>query len=107
MSTLLGVEIALSAKGFRNLPKNIYKNDFTFIVGQNRYHCPSFIASFLSPRICHLQMSDPTLQEFEIETNDETNSFQNVLELCYGSSFRICKQDSILKSIKLIDPPEL
>jgi hypothetical protein len=44
-----GVEISLSAKGFRNLPRNVYQNDFAFIVGQNRYYCPSFIASLLSP----------------------------------------------------------
>jgi hypothetical protein len=59
-----GVEISLSAKGFRNLPRNVYENDFTFIVGESRYYCPSFIAAFLSPRICNLQMKDPTLREF-------------------------------------------
>jgi hypothetical protein len=46
-----GVELALSAKGLRNLPMNVYENDFTFIVGESRYDCPSFIDSFLSPRI--------------------------------------------------------
>jgi hypothetical protein len=85
-----GVEISLPAKGFRNLPTNLYQNDFTFIVGENRYVCPSFLASFLSPRICDLQMKDATLREFYIETQDPTNLFQKLLEVCYGSSFRIC-----------------
>jgi hypothetical protein len=66
--TFSGVEITLSAKGFRNLPRNAYENDFTFIVGESRYHCPSFIASFLSPRICCLQRNDSTIREFSIET---------------------------------------
>jgi hypothetical protein len=68
--TLPGVEIKLSAKGLGNLPANVYENDFTFIVGENHYHCPSFLASFLSPRICRLQMNDCTIREFVIETED-------------------------------------
>jgi hypothetical protein len=59
-----GIELALSAKGLGNLPKNVYENDFTFIVGETRSDCPSFIASFLSPRICDLQKSDPTFCKF-------------------------------------------
>jgi hypothetical protein len=94
-----GVEISLSAEGFRNLPRNVYENDFTFIVGENRYHCPSFLASFLSPRICDLQTKDPTLREFCIETKDPTNLFSKLLEVCYGSSFRVCESKSFFMSI--------
>jgi hypothetical protein len=94
-----GVEISFSAKGFGNLPKNVYENDFTFIVGDNRYYCPSFVASFLSPRICHLQMKDPTLREFYIETKDPTTLFSKLLEVCYGSSFRVCESKSFFGSI--------
>jgi hypothetical protein len=97
--TLTGVEIALSAKGLRNLPKNVYENDFTFIVDKSCYHCPSFLASFLSPRICRLQMKDPTLREFHIETDDPTDLFETILEVCYGSSFRVCENISFFKSI--------
>jgi hypothetical protein len=81
------------------LPKNVYENDFTFIVGENRYYCPSFVASFLSPRICDLQKKDPTLQEFCIETEDPTNLFEQLVEVCYGSSFRVCESKSFFKSI--------
>jgi hypothetical protein len=70
------VEISLSAKGFRNLPRNVYEKDFTFIVGENRYYCPSFVACLLSPRICNLQMKDPALREFYIETEDPTDLFK-------------------------------
>jgi hypothetical protein len=94
-----GVEISLSAKGFGNLPRNVYDNDFIFIVGDNRYSCPSCVASFLSPRICHLQMTDPTLREFYIETNDPTNLFPKLLRLCYGSSFRVCASISFFERI--------
>jgi hypothetical protein len=94
-----GVEISLSAKGFRNLPRNVYENDFTFIVGENLYYCPSFVASFLSPRICDLQKKDPTLREFHIETKDPTHLFEKLLEVCYGSSFRVCESISFFGSI--------
>jgi hypothetical protein len=44
-------QISLSAKGLEYLPMNCYENDFTVIVGQKKYDCPSFIADFLSPRL--------------------------------------------------------
>jgi hypothetical protein len=94
-----GVEINLSAKGLGNLPRNVYENDFTFIVGDYRYDCPSFIASFLSPRICDLQMKDATLREFYIETSDPTELFPKLLSVCYGSSFRVCESISFFQSI--------
>jgi hypothetical protein len=94
-----GVEITLSAKGLGNLPRNIYDDDFTFIVGKSHYHCPSFLASFLSPRICDLQTKDSTLREFCIETDDPTHLFERLLEVCYGSSFRICDNIPFFKSI--------
>jgi hypothetical protein len=97
--TFSGIEITLSTTGFRNLPRNVYENDFAFIVGESRYYCPSFIASFLSPRICCLQMKDSTIREFCIETEDPTHSFEKLLEVCYGSSFRVCENVSFFKSI--------
>jgi hypothetical protein len=57
--TFADLDISLSVKGLKNIPTNLYENNFTFTVGQSRYHCPSFIASFLSPRICRLQSNYP------------------------------------------------
>jgi hypothetical protein len=74
------VQVSLSAQVFRNLPKGIYENDFTFIVGESRYCCLSFIASFLSSRICRLQAIDPTFSEFGIETKDPHHCFTTILE---------------------------
>jgi hypothetical protein len=98
-STTTSLKVSLSTKGFQNLPPNLYENDFTFIVGENRYHCPTFLASFLSPRICQLQMNDPTLQEFSIETKDPTSIFDRILQLCYGSTFEVGENISIFRSI--------
>jgi hypothetical protein len=68
-------EVSLSAKGLANLPHNVYENDFTFGVGDDRYKCPSFVAAFLSPRLCSLQRSDATLHEFAIETKYPNHLF--------------------------------
>jgi hypothetical protein len=95
----IDVEVTLSAKGLRNLPKNVYEHDFTFIVCENRYDCPSFLASFVSPRICSLQKKDVTLQEFYIETEDPTDLFKTIIEVCYGSSFRVKDNLSFYRSI--------
>jgi hypothetical protein len=75
------------------------KKNFTFIVGDHRSDCPSFIASFLSPRICHLQMKDAPLQSFSIETADATELFPKLLSVCYDSSFRVCESISFFQSI--------
>jgi hypothetical protein len=75
-----GIEISLSAKGFRNLPGDVWENDF----GENRFYCPSFLASFLSPRICDLQKKGSTLREFYIETKEPTHSFEKLLQVRCG-----------------------
>jgi hypothetical protein len=75
------IPIAFAAKTLRNIPKNVYENDFTFIVGEAHYRCPSFVASLLSPRICGLQASDPTIRDFEIATKDPNGFFESILNL--------------------------
>jgi hypothetical protein len=87
--TETGVEISLSMKGFRKLPRNVYENDFPLIVGENRYYSPSFLASLLTPQICDLQKKEPTLRESCIETKDPTNVFEKLVEVCRGSNFRV------------------
>jgi hypothetical protein len=83
------LEIGLSAKGLGNLPRNVYEDDFAFLVGDRVYRCPSFVASFLSPRICRLQTNDPTIREFRIETPDPNEDFERILSLCSGCRLSI------------------
>jgi hypothetical protein len=44
-------------------------------------------------------MKDPTLREFSVETKDPTALFGKLLEVCYGSSFRVCESISFFRSI--------
>jgi hypothetical protein len=57
----LYLQVGLSVKGLANIPRNIYENDFPFIIREDTYQCPSFIAAFLFPRSGQLQVSDSTL----------------------------------------------
>jgi hypothetical protein len=70
----------LSAKGLTNLSRNVYENDFTFLVGDEHYRCPSFIAAFLSPRLAERQVSDPTLHDIVMETPDPSHYFQSFFQ---------------------------
>jgi hypothetical protein len=93
------IEIGLSAKGLGNLPRNVYENDFTFVVGDSQYCCPSVVACFLSPRICDLQRNDPTIQEFHIDTPDPNHSFESILKLCSGSGLPFRRNDAFVRLI--------
>jgi hypothetical protein len=76
------ITIGLSAKGIKNI-QNKY-NDFTFVVGSRRYHCPSFIAQFLSPRVCSVHLIDDTTKEFSISVDDKQEIFNDILSLGFG-----------------------
>jgi hypothetical protein len=80
------ISVSLSAKGLTNLAINNYKNDFTFYVGGKEYICPSFVAEFLSPRICSLRRTDSTINIFHIQTSDPNHYFDIVFPLGFGSS---------------------
>jgi hypothetical protein len=93
------VEIGLSAKGLGNIARNVYENDFSFVLGDTEYRCPSFIASFLSPRICCLQRNDPTIREFHLNTPDPNHSFEKILNLCSGEHFAFSRNEQFVKQI--------
>jgi hypothetical protein len=57
-------EFVLSTRGLANIPESESRNDFDFVVGNSRYHCPSLIADFLSPLLCRLHLADETIKSF-------------------------------------------
>jgi hypothetical protein len=83
------IEVGLSAKGLINVPRNVYENDFIFIVGDSHYKCPSVFAAFLSRRIGSLQSIDPTIREFHISTKDPHNYFSKIVDVCSGLTISI------------------
>jgi hypothetical protein len=88
------MEVGLSEKGFAHLPRKNYSDDFTFIVGDQLYSCPSFIASFLSPRIGGLLRADPTIDHFVITTEDPSVEFPHFLSLAEGLTVTVTELNS-------------
>jgi hypothetical protein len=78
--------VHLSPNGFSNLQFDNYERDFTFIVGNDSYSCPRFVADFLSPRASKLHRSDPTVHSIEIETRDRDHYFEQFFWAGFGSS---------------------
>jgi hypothetical protein len=77
-----------------------YENNFTFIVGTNRYSYPLVFAHFLSPRLCHLHTSDITISELTIETKDPRGYFSKVLLLGRGEVVEVFEEEkSFIQSI--------
>jgi hypothetical protein len=78
------IRLSLSAKGLQRLETVNHECNFAFIVGNERYFCPSFVAEFLSPRITSLRSQDITIDEFSIETNDPGHYFGTFLSVGLG-----------------------
>jgi hypothetical protein len=78
------VRLSLSAKGLKRLETVNHHRDFQFIVGHDRYTCPSFVAEFLSPRITSLRCQDITVDDFSIEAKDSDHQFGTLLSVGYG-----------------------
>jgi hypothetical protein len=58
-------ELRLSLKTLQTAAR-IARNDFTFAIGSDRFHCDRFQAAFLSPLIATALSADPTVDEFVI-----------------------------------------
>jgi hypothetical protein len=82
-------KLRLTGDGMANISASKSENDFTFIVGDNRYHCPWFVAAFLSPRIGRIQSIDPTFCEFVVGTSDSRCEFSDFLSLGRGRSISL------------------
>jgi hypothetical protein len=81
------ISIRLSARGIANIQNMV--GDFEFIVGQNCYRCPSFVADFLSPKLASLHAADPTIHEYKVNTQDRKGCFRSFLSLGRGEDVDI------------------
>jgi hypothetical protein len=88
----------LSAKGLRNV--HARENDFTFVVGSEHYHCASYVAEFLSPRVSEMRSVDCTQNELKINIKDPDCIFKEFLSLGTGREVSIdCENRGIFASI--------
>jgi hypothetical protein len=89
-------KISLTSKGLINIPHPESRNDFDFIVGENHYPCPWYVAAFLSPKICRNSSIDPTQAEFIVETADPNHQFCEILSLGRGETIDFTSSSSRL-----------
>jgi hypothetical protein len=92
--------VSMPVKGLQRLEAVNHEKDFAFIVGNERYPCPSFVAEFLSPRVSSLRSQDITMDEFSIETADPNHYFGSLLELGFGHEISLTKPElSFVRSV--------
>jgi hypothetical protein len=94
------ISLSLSVKGLQRLEGLNHERDFTFIVGEERYSCPSFVAEFLSPRVSSLRSQDITIDEFAIETADPDHLFGTLISMGFGHE--ICLSEKDLKLVRSV-----
>lgn len=73
-------QFKLELTRYKEIPLDKYGKNFVFIVNEKRYQTCRLVADLLSPTICQLHYSDPTINEFHINTRNVGN-FQHILNL--------------------------
>jgi hypothetical protein len=79
----------LPSRGLANVAFRGWSDDFTFIIGDHRYRCPSSVAQFLSPRVSELNSIDATISELRLEVDDRDELFGSVLQAAKGNSIAV------------------
>jgi hypothetical protein len=85
--------LSLSVKGLQRIENLHRERDFAFVIGDERYFCPSLIAEFLSPRVSSLRSQDITIQELYLETDDPNHLFSSLLSIGFGGEFSLKEDD--------------
>lgn len=85
----------LSADGLKRVAAQQLAKDFTFVVGEKKYHCSSIFAEFVSPKIAKLRMQDNTINSFSIDIPDPDGYFNLVLQLMHGNDVTANVPESI------------
>lgn len=73
-------KVQLQASSILNVPVKTYNDEFLFIVNGSKIKTNRLIADLLSPRLCKIHSSDPTLSTFTINTKYDGN-FSNIIDL--------------------------
>lgn len=86
---------SLSALGLTNVSQLPIVDDFTFVVGGKEYHTNRFLASYISPVITRVLISDVNADKFVIGIEDEEGYFKSIMSLLKGNVIQI-KDENIL-----------
>ena len=89
--------IKLQTDSILHVPLKSYEQDFTFIVNGKRYPTNKIISDLLSPKLSQNHISDPTANEFVINTKNK-GDFQLILDLAQFDEIQINNQEEIFIS---------
>lgn len=73
-------QIQLKISSILNVPLQIYDSDFSFIVNGKEFKTSRLISELISPNICKIHLSDPTIDSITINTNEQ-GDFSHFLQL--------------------------
>lgn len=107
--------IILSSSGLTNLiQKSFYSNDcFQFIFGETKIEVNNIFAEFISPKVSHLHVTDPTITSLKIDNSFDIDITDDVIflfkQISSGYSIEMSKEQSYkMKIISIyIDNKEL
>jgi hypothetical protein len=88
-------DLKLSASGLGHIAASKSENDFSFVVGDERYDCPWFIANFVSRKVARLHEVDPSVRELSVETEDREHEFGTFLSLGRGIGVRVSESNRL------------
>lgn len=97
----------LSARGLQQTVVCAKDKNFTFNVSGHEYHCHSFFADFISPKIAEMHLTDPLADTFYINLNDDNYEFTNIMNLMEGKSITNAQPTYITKVAKILRNQEL
>ena len=84
------MSFSLSSLGFGNINYENHKSNFCFSFENSSFHCPLFVAEFLSPKVSKLLKSDSSTRVFQIHLHiNQTNTIERICKLFHGESINI------------------
>jgi hypothetical protein len=86
---MIDFDVCLRSVAIQDILIDKIQDDFEFVVGGQRYKCPRFLATFLSPRICLSHFVDPSIAEYVVETSSTNDEFHLFMTLGSGSTIRV------------------
>ncbi|KAK8883939.1 hypothetical protein M9Y10_043041 [Tritrichomonas musculus] len=84
--------IKLQTDSVIHVPFQNYQKDFTFIVNSERFKTSTLAADLLSQKISKIHLSDPTINEFLINTEIQ-GDFNKILKLINFESQQFSEED--------------
>lgn len=73
-------KVLLKPSSISAVPLQTYDKDFSFVVNGKEFKTSRLLSDLLSPIICKIQLNDPTIDTFIINTN-QNGDFSHFLQL--------------------------